>query len=84
VKTTLDKLFEFISLRLTGVKKVSDFVDAVSSFQSGYYVEKQDALVIRNKLEQLNFIESYTGKDDIEMIRLTNAGKEMMNRLNAN
>lgn len=84
VKTTLDGLFKFISLRITGVKKVSDFVDAVSSFQSGYYVKEQDALVIRNKLEQLNFIESYTGKDDIEMIRLTNAGKEMMNRLNSN
>ena len=84
VKTTLDKLFKFISLRITGVKKVSDFVDAVSSFQSGYYVNEQDALVIRNKLEQLNFIESYTGKDDIEMIRLTNSGKEMMNRLNSN
>lgn len=84
VKTTLDKLFKFISLRITGVKKVSDFVDAVSSFQSGYYVNEQDALVIRNKLEQLNFIESYIGKDDIEMIRLTNTGKEMMNRLNSN
>ena len=83
INTTLDKMFKFISLRLTGVKKVSDFIESVSDFLSGYYVDQQDALILRNKFEQLNLIESYIGKDDVEMIRLTDFGKVMMNKLNS-
>lgn len=82
IKVTLDKLFKFVSLRLTGVKKVSEFIDAVSAFQRGYYVSKQDALVVRNKFEQLKLIESFVGKEDVEMIKLTDFGKKIMNKLN--
>lgn len=82
IRITLDELFGFVSLRLTGVKKASEFIDAVSAFQKGYYVDKQDALVVRNKFEQLKLIESFMGKDDIEMIKLTDLGKEIMNELN--
>lgn len=83
ITTTLDELFKYISLRLTGNKSASDFIDAVSSFQSGYYIDDQDALVVRNKFEQLGLLESFTGKNDIEMIKLTDAGIKMMNRLNS-
>ncbi len=82
VTITLKELFKFLSLRITGVKKASDFVDAVSDFKSGYYVDTQDALVLRNKFEQLSLIESFVGKDDIEMIKLTDLGKNIMNTLN--
>lgn len=82
VKTTLDSLFKFVSLRITGIKKVSEFKDAISSFHSGYYVNEQDALIVRNKFEQLNLIESFIGKDDVEMIKLTDFGKGIMNELN--
>lgn len=82
VKTTLDNLFQFVSLRITGIKKISEFKDAISSFQGGYYVNEQDALIVRNKFEQLNLIESFIGKDDVEMIKLTDWGKEIMNKLN--
>lgn len=82
IKTTLDDLFKFVSLRITGIKKLSEFRDAVSNFQSGYYVDEQDALLARNKFEQLDLIQSFIGKDDIEMIQLTDLGKEIMNRLN--
>lgn len=82
IKTTLDDLFKFVSLRITGIKKISEFRDAVSSFQGGYYVDEQDALLARNKFEQLDLIQSFIGKDDIEMIQLTDLGKEIMNRLN--
>lgn len=41
INTTLDELFNFISLRLTGINKASDFVDAISDFQSGYRVNTQ-------------------------------------------
>ena len=82
IKTTLDNLFKFVSLRITGIKKISEFIDAISSFQGGYYVNEQDALVVRNKFEQLNLIESFVGKDDVEMIKLTDFGKGIMNELN--
>lgn len=83
VNTTLDELFKFVSLRLTGIKKASDFIDAVSSFVEGYYVDTQGALIVRNKFEQLGFIESFVGKDNIEMIQLTTKGKDIMNQLNS-
>ncbi len=80
---TLDSLFKFLSLRITGVKKISEFIDEVSAYEQGYYVDQQDALVVRNKFEQLKLIESYVGKDNVEMIQLTDFGKEIMNELNA-
>lgn len=83
VTTTLDKLFKFVSLRITGVKKVSEFVDAISDFEKGYYINEQDALIVRNKYEQLQLIESYIGKDDVEMIKLTDVGVQIMNKLNS-
>lgn len=82
ITTTLEELFKFVSLRLTGVKKIPEFEDAVSGYQSGYYVNTQDALIVRNRFEQLGLIESFIGKDDIEKIRLTDFGKQMMNELN--
>lgn len=82
VRVTLDELFKFVSLRITGVKKVSEFRDAISAFQEGYYVDQQDALVVRNKFEQLRLIESFLDKDNVEMIKLTDLGKSIMNELN--
>lgn len=82
VRVTLDELFKFVSLRITGVKKVSEFRDAISAFQKGYYVDEQDALVVRNKFEQLGLIESFLNKDNVEMIKLSNLGKCIMNELN--
>ena len=83
ITVTLDTLFKFLSLRITGVKKISEFIDEVSAYEQGYYVDQQDALVVRNKFEQLKLIESYVGKDNVEMIQLTDFGKEIMNELNA-
>jgi hypothetical protein len=79
---TLEELFKFVSLRLTGVKKITEFEEAISRYQTGYYVNTQDALIVRNRFEQLGLIESFIGKDDIEKIRLTDFGKQMMNELN--
>lgn len=84
ITITLKDIFKFISLRLTGVKKTQDFIEAVSSYQSGYYVNTQDALILRNQLEQLSLFDCYIGKNDIEMIRLTDLGKTLMNELNPN
>ena len=48
----MDELITFVSWRITGIKKLAEFRDAVSGFQPGYYVDEQDALIVRNKFEQ--------------------------------
>jgi len=79
VETTLDELFMFISLRIKGMKNAKAFMNA---FQRGYNIEEQNALIVRNKYEQLGLIETLNGKDNVEMIRLTKLGIEIMNKLN--
>ena len=83
IEVTLSELFKFVSLRLTGVKTVLAFENAISAFKPGYEVEEQDALIVKNKFEHLKLIECYVEADNIEYIRLTNLGKSIMNELNA-
>ncbi len=83
IETTLDELFKFISLRLTGVHNTKDFIDAVSSFKSGYYVESQQALVVKNQYIQLGLLKQSVDKKNNEMLELTDKGIRVMNELNA-
>lgn len=83
VETTLDDLFKFISLRLTGRHEVKDFIDEVSAFEDGYYVNRQQALVVRNQYIQLGLIRSFIDKKGMEIIELTDKGIKTMNSLNA-
>ena len=82
VRTTLSDLFKFVSLRITGIKTINAFVDEVSAFVSGYHVSTQDALKARNWFEQLNLIESFIDKDNVEKLKLTSFGRQIMNDLN--
>lgn len=79
---TLSDLFKFVSLRLTGVKTINDFIEGVNAYKSGYYVSEQDALKVRNWFEQINLIKSYVDENGIEKVNLTDFGKNMMNKLN--
>ena len=83
VETTLDELFKHISVRLMGVNEMKDFISAVSSFQSGYAVNTQEAYVVKNKFEQLELIETYLDENKNEIIELSDFGREIMNKLNA-
>ena len=82
IEVTLSELFKFVSLRLTGVKTVLAFENAISAFKPGYEVEEQDALIVKIKFEHLILIECYVEAHNIEYIRLTNLGKSIMNKLN--
>lgn len=82
MEVTLSELFKFLSLRITGIKTITSFIDEISSFKPGYDVLEQDALKARNWLEQINLIESYVDKDGIEKVRMTEFGINMMNKLN--
>ncbi|MDG2985580.1 hypothetical protein [Latilactobacillus curvatus] len=81
-KITLSELYKYLSLRITGIKTIDNFVDEVSSFKSGYDVSEQDALKVRNWLEQINLIESYVDKAGTEKVKMTDFGIDMMNELN--
>ncbi|KUO65737.1 MAG: hypothetical protein APF84_00290 [Gracilibacter sp. BRH_c7a] len=83
IETTLDELYKFISLRLTGRHEAQDFIDAVSAFVDGYYVDRQQALVVKNQYTQLGLIKSFVDKKGTEMIELTEKGIDTMNSLNA-
>lgn len=82
VRVTLDKLFKFISLRLTGRHKAIEFEEAVSEFQSGYYVNSQDALIVKNQYIQLGLFKTFINENDEEILELTEKGKCIMNELN--
>ncbi|MDD3668021.1 MAG: DUF4062 domain-containing protein [Bacteroidales bacterium] len=86
IEVTLDKLFQFISLRLTGKHIASDFIKAVSDYRSGYYVDTQQALIVKNHYIQLGLLRSLSMKqktEEVEMIELTEKGIKIMNELNA-
>jgi hypothetical protein len=82
IEVTLDEIFKFISLRLTGEHKNDEFIDAVSAFVKGYYVDEQDALILKNHYIQLGLFDTKVVKG-VEIINLTEKGKKIMNQLNS-
>lgn len=83
IETTLDELFKFIALRLTGIHHANDFIKAVSKFKEGYYVDRQQALIIKNQYIQLGLLKQSVDKKNNEIIQLTKKGIRVMNELNA-
>lgn len=81
VTTTLDELFKFISLRLTGKHGVKTFIKAINNFQGGHSVNTQDVLLVKNKYEQFGLISSSPDNNN-EIIELTKLGRKIMNELN--
>lgn len=83
ITITLDELFKFISLRLTGIHSPRDFQKAVSSFVSGYSVDNQQALIVKNQYIQLGLFRRAIDKKNNETIQLTEKGIRIMNELNS-
>ena len=50
---------------------------------SGYYVDSQQALAVKNQYTQLGLIATTVNKNNEEVIELTKKGIEVMNNLNA-
>jgi len=81
IEVTLDDLFKHIALRLSGSHTTDDFINAISSYVSGYYVNKQQALVVKNQYIQLGLFESTLDENGTEKIILTKKGISMRNEL---
>lgn len=82
VSTTLDDVFKFISLRLTGKNSKEEFKYALDNYQPGFLIEEQEALILRNQFIHMGLFESTFDKKDNEITVLTDTGKIIMNKLN--
>ena len=78
MQVRIAELFKHISLRLTGRHSLKGFISAVSSYQKGYEVDEQDALLAKNKYEQLGLIRD-TFYRNTRVIELTVLGRKIMN-----
>ena len=81
VEIDLESLFRFVSVRLSGKKTDEEFVDALSAYKSGYYVDTQQALIVKSQFLALGLIEEYIDKKEVYIV-LTELGKKEMFRLN--
>ena len=82
VEIDLEKLFMFLSVRISGRKTDNEFVDAVSAYKSGYYVDTQQALIVKSQFLALGLIEEITDRKEV-YVMLTDLGKKEMLRLNS-
>lgn len=82
VEITLEELFKHISIRISGSVNDNSFIDIISTYVPGYYVDTQQALVIKNQLITLGMLEEFdNGKTSL--VKLSQLGKETMRELNA-
>lgn len=82
VSLTLEELFKFISVRLTGKVDNKEFRKAVSAYKKGFNVDTQQALIVRSQLITLGILETVC-EDKNEYVTLTELGRREMSRLNA-
>ena len=81
IEVDLEILFKFVSVRLSGRKTDREFIDAVSAYKSGYYVDTQQALIVKSQFLALGLIEEEIEKKEV-YIALTSLGKKEMLKLN--
>ena len=82
IEVDLETLFKFVSVRLSGRKTDNEFIDAISEYKPGYYVDTQQALIVKSQFLALDLIKEEIEKNEVYII-LTPLGKEEMLKLNS-
>ena len=82
VNTTLEDVFKHISVRISYPVNDGEFIELISSYKSSYYVDSQQALIIKSQLIALGMLEE-VDKDGDTCVKLSELGKEQMRKLNA-
>lgn len=82
VDLNLEELFKFISVRISGTIDDKRFVDELSDYMKGYYVDKQQALIVKSQLVALNLLEEVE-IGSLVHVKLSVLGKKIMQKLNA-
>lgn len=82
IDTDLQELFKYISVRISGRMNDEEFIKELSSFKTGYYVNTQQALIIKSQLIALGMLEEVEDEESA-YIKLSPKGKEVKQSLNA-
>lgn len=80
INVTLEELFRHISVRISGKIDDDSFIKTVSSFKRGFYVDKQQALIVKNQLIELGMLDELE-EGRIELVKLSDLGKTTMRKL---
>lgn len=82
IDMTLEEIFKYISVRISGYVDDNQFVDIISSMKSCYYVDTQQALIVKSQLVALGVLEEIDNDKNV-CVKLSKIGKKEMQRLNA-
>lgn len=82
VNLNLEEIFRFISVRISGTIDDKKFVNELSDYKSGYYVDKQQALIVKSQLVALGLLEEVEIGSFVH-VKLSALGKKVMQKLNA-
>ena len=82
IDLTLEEIFKHISVRISGKINDREFVDCISSIKSGYYVDTQQALIVKSQLMAIGMLTEVEDDKD-SFVKLSDEGKKEMQRLNA-
>ena len=78
----LEELFKFISVRISGAIDDKRFVNELSEYKRGYYVDKQQALIVKSQLVALDLLQEVE-IGSLVHVKLSALGKKVMQKLNA-
>ena len=79
---TLEEIFKHISVRISGRISDKEFVNCISSIKSGYYVDTQQALIVKSQLIAIGML-TEVEDDKKTFVKLSEEGKKEMQKLNA-
>ena len=82
VDLTLEDIFKFVSVRISGTIDDTNFVKELSAYKKDYDVDKQQALIIKSQLVALGMLEEVEVGSKTK-VKLSSAGKKAMQELNA-
>lgn len=80
VALTLEEIFKFISVRISGAIDDKRFVKELSAYKEEYDVDKQQALIVKSQLVVLGVLEEVE-VDSIVKVKLSSIGKKVMHNL---
>lgn len=82
IDPTLEDVFKHISVHISGRIDDNEFVKYISSYKPGFYVDTQQALIVKSQLLALGVLEEIDdGKNTY--VKLSELGKSHMHKLHA-
>ena len=80
---SLDNLFKYMSVRLSGQNTINEYYDAIDSYITNCKVDRNQALTIKVHFVALGFLAISLDNKGKELVALTEKGKKEMQKLNS-